>query len=1393
MAGTSRHGSELPGVGISVPAAWNDTQREVPVASLHELFAQQVARTPDAVAVLCGDDRLTYAELDARADRLAHLLSGRGAGPERYVAVALPRGLDLPVALLAVARTGAAYLPVDPEHPAERIGYIFADADPVCVLATTATAPRLPVEASLLVALDTAEVRTELTALPETAPAPAAVSPDHPQYAIYTSGSTGRPKGVVITGRNLVNFLAAMQERFAPAPSDRLLAVATVAFDIAGLDFYLPLLSGASVVVATSEQARDAARIAELLTDRGITLMQATPSLWQGLIAQHPEAVRGLRILVGAEPLPPALSLRMRELAASVTNLYGPTETTVWSVLTDVTEDGRAPIGRPIGNMRMYVLDAALHPVPVGTPGELYIAGHGLGRGYLGRPDLTAERFIANPFDAAGSRMYRTGDLVSWRPDGLLDYHGRVDFQVKVRGFRIELGEIEAVVAADPAVAQVVAVVREDQPGDQRIAAYVVPVGGDSAVDVTRLRKRAAEVLPAYMVPAAFVVLDSFPLNPNGKVDRKALPAPDFTAAAGAAGTGASGRRPRDVREDVMCALLSEVLGVERVAVDDSFFDLGGHSLLATRLISRIRAAFGVELAMRDLFEAPTAAGIAGRLEEASGTRPALAPKERPERLPLSPAQRRLWFLHQLEGPGATYNLPMTLRLSGALDVPALRAALGDLVVRHESLRTVFAETDGTPYQRILDGEAALPVVDVVETTADDLGTALARAAEYAFDLASEIPLRATLFTLGPDEHELLLLMHHIAGDGWSQTPLVGDVSVAYAARREGRAPAWEPLPVQYADYALWQRDLLGDESDPESVIARQIDHWRTALAGLPEQLELPADRSRPAEASHHGETIPFLWDTQLHEAIVRLAREHQSTVFMVVQSALAALLTRLGAGTDIPIGTAVAGRTDDALDNLVGFFVNTLVLRTDTSDNPTFTELLDRVRDTDLAAYAHQDVPFERLVEIVSPTRSLSHHPLFQVMLTFQGNDTPAQLPGLTVEPHLIQAESAKFDLSFDIEERTTAEGHPAGVHGSVEFATDLFDRETAHAIAERLERLLRSVTTDPSRPLSTLDILSAQEQRQLLREWNDTAHTVPDATLPDLFQAQATRTPHAIAVQHDNNTLTYTELNTRANRLAHHLISQGIGPEQYVALALPRSPDLVTTILAILKTGAAYLPIDPDYPTDRITYMLHNSTPALLITDTTTTTQLPTTNTPHLTLDTHPHHNQPTHNPTDTDRTTPLHPHNPAYIIYTSGSTGRPKGVIVEHHSLNHYLAWAHHLYPSMNQQALVHSPIAFDLTITGLLGPLTTGGTAHLIELNDHTTPPTTPPTFVKATPSHLTLLNTLNPTFSPTQQLVLGGESLTTESLTTWRNNHPHTTIINEYGPTETTIGCTSHTI
>ena len=857
------------------------------------------------------------------------------------------------------------------------------------------------------------------------------------------------------------------------------------------------------------------------------------------------------------------------------------------------------PIGRPIWNTRVYVLDSGLEPVPAGVVGELYISGAGLARGYLGRAGLTSERFVADPYGAAGSRMYRSGDLARWRPDGVLEFVGRADAQVKLRGFRIEPGEIEAALMRHAAVAQGAVIAREDAAGSKRLVGYVVAAAGRT-VDASELRAHLGLGLPDYMVPSALVVLDRLPLTPNGKLDRRALPAPELAARQ-------DWRAARTPQEEILCALFAEVLGVERVGIDDNFFELGGHSLLAIRLISRIRSSLDVEISIRSLFEAPSVAALSERLLEAQAARPALLVQSRPAELPLSYAQRRLWFLERLDGVGSgagssaasSYVIPLAVRLKGALDRAALEAALTDLVVRHESLRTLFPETLGVPRQEIVAPAAVRVELTVSAVGEASLPGALSALAGRGFELASELPLRAHLFALSADEHVLLLVLHHIAGDGWSLSPLARDLAEFYGARLRGVAAALPALSVQYADYTLWQRALLGDESDGESAIAQQLSYWTERLKGLPDQIDLPFDRKRPAVLSHRGDNVPVALSSQLHRDLLALARANGASLFMVLQAGLAALLTRLGAGPDIPIGSPIAGRGDAALEDLVGFFVNTLVLRTDTAGNPSFKELVGRVRAGNLAAYSHQDVPFERLVEVLNPARSLSRHPLFQVMLAFQSNAAATlELPGLEARFEAVTNASAKFDLSVSVAEERSTDGSPAGIRGVLEYATDLFDRETVTALGARLIRLLEAAVAEPQRAIGGLDILSAAERHTIVRDWNDTAQPIADATVPALFAAQAQRTPEAVAVVFEDRSLSYAALEAHANQLAHQLRDLGVGPETVVGLCVERSPEMVIGLLGILKAGGAYLPLDPEYPAERLAFMLSDAGATVLLT---------------------------------------------------------------------------------------------------------------------------------------------------------------------------------------------------
>ncbi|MEU8686367.1 amino acid adenylation domain-containing protein [Streptomyces sp. NPDC048611] len=1390
----------LPDERHRIVQEWNDTAAELPQESLPDLFEQQAARTPDAVAAVCGETSLSYRELNARAHRLARYLVGRGVGPETVVAVAMERTTELLVALLGVLKAGGTYLPVDPGYPAERIAFMLADARPALLLTAGELADTLPgfgIEQVVVADAPAGDRQPEQ-------PLQARRRPGDLAYLMYTSGSTGTPKGVGVAHRDVVAF--ATDKQVADEASGRMLLVAPHTFDACNYELWAPLLHGGTVVMAPAGEV-DVAVVRKLLLEHRVTVVQLTAGLFRVVADEDPSCLTSVRkVLVGGDVVP-GFAVRQilaacPDLAVSVT--YGPTETTTFSTRHDIPPHAVVPdvvpIGRPLDHRKLYVLDEALRPVPPGVTGELYIAGPGLARGYAGRAALTAERFVASPF-TAGGRMYRTGDLVKWTGGGELVFCGRADDQVKIRGFRIEPGEVETVLCDHPEVSHAVVVAREDQPGDKRLVAYVVPEGPDP--DPAALRSWIQGRLPEFMVPSAVLTLARVPLTANGKLDRQALPAPDFSAAA-----AAGSRAPRTPREEVLHGLFAEVLGVERLGVSDSFFELGGHSLLATRLASRVRSALGVELPVRTVFETPTVAGLAAWLEHSgSRARLPLRPAPRPDAVPLSPAQRRLWFLNQLEGPSATYNMPMALRLTGRLDVVALRAALGDLMGRHEVLRTVFPMADGIPRQEVRDPGEAEPELVVTRTSEQNLAEAIATECARGFDLSAELPSRARLFVLGPDTHVLVLVVHHIAGDGWSSGPLARDLSQAYEARGRGQAPDWAPLPVQYADYTLWHQQLIGDESDPESPAGRQMAYWRAELDALPEELSLPFDRSRPAASSYRGGHIRFEFDADLHRRLLRLAQGGGTTLFMVLQAGLAALLSRLGAGEDIPVGTPVAGRTDEALDDLVGFFVNTLVLRTDVSGDPTFRQLLGRVRETALAAYAHQDVPFERLVEVLNPVRSASRHPLFQIMLALQNNaSAELNLPGLSVRPEPITTGTSRFDLMFSLAERHTDDGAPAGVEALAEYSGDLFDRATVEGIAERLVRVLEQVTADPDVPVRQVGVLSPTERRRILEQGPDGAVPVPTATLPELFEAQVERSPEARAVAFGTEAVTYRELDARANRMARYLVGRGVGPESLVAVALPRSADLVVALLAVLKAGGACVPVDPQYPAERIGFVLADAAPVLTLTDTATAAVLPESDVDTLVVDEEATAalvaGLPDDALSDAERVGPLRSDHPAYVIYTSGSTGTPKGVLVPHQNVVRLFGatdgWFH--YTSDDVWTMFHS-FAFDFSVWELWGPLLHGGRLVVVPYAVSRSPEEflrllvrERVTVLSQTPSAFYQLmdaDRAEPELSrglALRAVVFGGEALDFARLGDWYARHADTdpVLVNMYGITETTV-------
>ncbi|MGW4488941.1 non-ribosomal peptide synthase/polyketide synthase [Amycolatopsis sp. NPDC004368] len=1302
---------------------WNDTAHAGEPVTLPELVEAQVAATPDAVAVVFEDTRLTYAELDAWANRFAHWLREQGAGPESVVAVALPRSAELVVALYAVHKAGAAYLPLDPGQPAERVAYLLADAAPVCVL-------------------DEPAQLSGLAGYPDSPPRRGS-RPANPAFVLYTSGSTGRPKAVIVPQEGVVNRLRWLQHAYPLGATDRMLHKTPITFDVSVCEVFRPLLVGGAVVVAHPDGHRDPRYLAELIQAEGVTAADFVPSMLQ-LFLEEPAAAACTsltRVVVGGEALGADLAARFRAvLGIPLHNLYGPTETSI-DVLAWTDDGGPVAIGRPGWNVRAYVLDARLRPVAPGVIGELYLGGDQLARGYLGRPGLTAERFVADPFGPAGSRLYRTGDLARHRADGVLEYAGRADDQVKVRGVRIEPGEVEVALAADPSVAQVRVAAR-----DGLLVAYVVPSG---ALDPADLRARAADTLPAHLVPSAVVELAELPLLPNGKLNRRALPAPEFAAG--------SGRAPRTAREAELRGLFAEVLGVARLGVDDDFFALGGHSLLVMRLAGRIRAAFGVDVPLRVVFDAPTVAQLAARLDGLGAARPELVAAERPVVLPLSAAQRRLWFLYKLEGPTSTYSLPAAWRLGGALDVAALRAAFEDVVQRHEVLRTVFEEHDGVPAQRILD-DAPL---DFTAEAVDDVAARIRSEVDIPFRLDEAPPVRVRVFRVARDEHVLLVLLHHAVTDEWSEGPLLTDLATAYRARLAGDRPEWTPLPVQYADYALWQDSVLRGEQD------RQVAFWRDALAGLPEELDLPADRPRPAEASHRGGTVEFEVPGGLAARLRELALAHDSSMFMLAQAAVATLLHRLGAGTDIPIGAPVSGRADERLADLVGFFVNSLVLRTDLTGYPAFGEVLRRVRQADLAAFSHQELPFDRVVEAVDPDRSLARHPLFQTMVVYlpEGAGTP-QLPALVVEREDVAQDVAKFDLEFGFLEQ------PGGsIAGAIEYSADLFDRGTAQAIAARLVRVLEQVAADPSVPVGSLAVLSEAESARL-HGWQTTGHEVPATTLPELFEAQVARTPNATALVFEGVSLSYAELNARANRLARWLRERGAGPESVVAVSLPRSLDLVVSLSAIHKAGAAYLPLDPDYPADRREFMLADAAPAVVLDGPVDVADYDSSNVG-----------------------VRVAPESPAYVIYTSGSTGRPKGVVVPHAGIVNRLLWMQAEYGlTAEDRVLQKTPSSFDVSVWEFFWPLITGATLVVAKPEGHQDPAYLARliqdervTTVHFVPSMLEIFLEQATAFPSLRRVLCSGEALPAELAARF---DLAAELHNLYGPTEASVDVTA---
>ncbi|MFD7202820.1 amino acid adenylation domain-containing protein [Streptomyces sp. NPDC059893] len=1371
-------------------------------ATLVSVFLDSVRRYPDRLAVKCAANTLTYAQLDAASTALAARIQDRTDRPDRPLAILLERSCDMVVAALAVLKTGSSYVPLDPDAPDARLATILEDAAPALVLTTAPLAPVLPADQDVLLIGGPAP-RTAIPADPDTPPHPVTITQGTRAYIIFTSGTTGRPKGVEVTHGNVLRLFGQTEQLFGFGPDDVWSMFHSFAFDFSVWEIWGAVLYGGTVVIVPGDVAKDPARFRALLRDERVTMLSQTPTAFGQLTAEereHEDRLSVRSVVFGGE------ALKFSDLAPwidkygdatpELVNMYGITEITVHATHRRVTaadlEQDRSLIGRPLPDLGIELLAEDLTPVPDGETGEIVVTGPGVALGYLGRPNLTAERFITlTGADGSPRRGYRSGDLARRLPGGDLEYRGRRDAQVKIRGFRIELGDIESALAAHPKVSQAAVAVKE-LDGERELAGYVVTADG-AAPDTEELRTHLSTLLPSYMVPVAFTALGEFPLTVNGKLDRDALPAPAADAAAAAPA--------RSLREELLCELFAQVLGRTSVAPGDDFFTLGGHSLMAIRLVNRIRAVLGLEVAVKDLFDARTPAELAARARTGR-TRPAVEARTRDGEVPLSYAQQRLWFLQQVHEGTAAYHIPHALNLTGTLDVPALEAAVRDVIARHEVLRTVYPLRDGMPHQRILTAAEARPELKVTRTTPEQAEAQVKAAARASFDLTCDLPLRTALLRTGDDQWVLLLVLHHIAGDGWSLEPLIRDLARAYTARLGGTGPDWKPLPIQYADYAAWQHELLTGADDPDSLVARQLDFWTQTLADLPDELDLPTDRPRPTGADFAGDMVIGALDKDLHTALAGLARTTGTTVNMVLQAAVAALLTRLGAGDDIPLGNAVAGRTDDALTPLVGFFVNSLVLRADTSGDPSFVELLGRLRAVNLSAFDHEDLPFERLVEALNPARSAARHPLFQVMVAAQ-NSMPDDfaLPGLTGTAHPVLSGSAKFDLSFKFEEQRGADGQALGIKSALEYSTALFDRSTAEAIAARLAVLLRTVAAAPATRLSQFDVLTPAE-RELLAGWNETTtRPATTAMTAELVERQADRTPDAVALTQSGTAWTYRALEERANQYAHRLRALGVVPDSRVALCLRRGPEAVAAILGVWKAGGAYVPLDAEHPSERREFMLADCGATILLTEGELSDDLTLPEPVRLLradcdadLDAAPvYRPAPVAGPGDL-----------AYIIYTSGSTGRPKSVLIEHRGVATRLGDVIERFRlSSEDTCLQITALGFDPSVRELFAPLTVGAAVALLPADGARDPRVVvdelravrPTAILFIVPSLLEAVLAYN--IAPADVAALrvvgtGGEVLRAPQAGTLLNDWG-CEVINQYGPTENTMMSCVHQV
>jgi amino acid adenylation domain-containing protein len=1371
-------------------AGWNNTQHDYRRDCVHLLFEEHAERTPNALAIATESERLIYSQLNARANQLAHYLRKQGVGPHVLVGICAERSLEMVVAILGVVKAGGAYLPLDPAYPSERIEFILHDAKAPILLTQQRLASAMPHSEAKVVCLDS---DWNLVAKESEQNPTHSATPENLAYVIYTSGSTGKPKGVEIQHKALANLVAWHQRAYEVTGADRATQLAGPAFDASVWEIWPYLAAGASIYLPDEPTRATPSQLVQWLVENEITISFLPTPLAEACMEEAwPKHTRLRALLTGGDKLHraphPGLPFRLF-------NNYGPTENTVVTTWTEVPpseSDSAPPIGQPVDNVQLYVLDRFLQPVPAGVPGELFIGGDSLARGYIHRADLTAERFVRNPFSAdPTARLYRSGDRVRFLPDGNLEFLGRIDHQVKLRGFRIELGEIEAVLASHPAVRELAVLVREDTPGQKRLVAYLVFAPGQTTPP-HQLAGFLKRTLPDYMVPSAFVMLEELPLTPNGKIDYRALPVPESAERA-------SGIEELSPLEEVIAGTWAEVLKRDHIGRHENFFELGGHSLMATQVISRLRQSLRIDLPLRIMFESPTVAHLATAVDTARRAEEGLQLTSiervsRQQKLPLSFAQQRLWFLNQMEPDSAFYNIPRTLRLTGELRVDALRASLQEITRRHEVLRTTFASAGNEPVQVIAPSlTVELPVVDLSslppETREAEALALSTKEALTPFDFAKGPMLRPVLLRLGEQEHILLLNMHHIASDGWSVGVFVEELGTLYEAFAAGQSSPFHELPIQYADYAVWQRNWLQGD-----ILDRQLDYWRKKLEGMPPVLELPTDRPRPKVESFRGATQSFQVSKDSMDKLRALSQREGVTLFMTLLAAYQTLLSRYSRQDDVFVGSPIANRNRTEIERLIGFFVNTLVMRTDLSGNPTFRELLGRVRETALGAYAHQDLPFEMLVEDLRPERTLSHNPLFQVVFALQNAARPPlRLGGLTIETLEIYSETSKFDMALYMWENGSAQ---------LEYNTDLFDASTIERMIGHFQTLLEAVAANRDQTIGTLPLLATVERQKLLSAWDETAKCyAPQYCIHELFEAQVVKAPNAIAAVYENEQLTYAQLNARANQLAHFLRKQGVGPDVLVAMYMDRAFDIVVSILGIVKAGGAYLPLDPAYPSDRLAFMLDDAKPPVLLTQERMRKDVPACAAKVVSIDSEW---DAIARESDQNLSSGVSPDNLAYVIYTSGSTGKPKGALITHHNVVRLFKatqpWYH--FDERDVWTMFHS-YAFDFSVWELWGALIYGGRLIVV------------PYMVSRSPKefyellHREGVTVLNQTPSSFQQIIqveetpgaavdlalryviFGGEALEMKSLKPWFERHGdlRPQLVNMYGITETTVHVT----